>query len=187
MKKSIMLVLCLALGSGLGSMGCGGDEEGAESETPNANTGPSAPAEEVDEGPAFRTTVMGMEMSQPLVTTDLTEAGFPGLTIVAPEEAQQNTTSWGSHRIVSAGVNYSVTIREGAFDADSSLTGFRAVDPDGSIIEQTDDTLIYRRSGENGSHLFSAGVTVGETAYACGNSATAFPFSRSEVDQMITS
>ena len=186
MKKNLVLLCAVLI---LGIAGCGGDEE--DSSTPAANAAPSSagePAEPAEpEGPVFRTTMMGMEMTQPLVARDLTEAELPGLTLVAPENAQLRTTSWGSHTVTSAGVNYSVSIAEATFDAASSRTTFEAVDPNGSVIEEGDDQLIYRRSGDNGSFLFSVGVTVGETEYTCGTSATAFPFTRDQVDQMITS
>lgn len=187
MKKSIVLVLCLALG--VVAVGCGGDEESSSAaDTPAANTAPTTPAEpEVPAGPTFRTTMMGMEMTQPLVSRDLAEAGLEGLTIVAPENAQLSTTSWGSHTVVAAGVNYSVSVREGDFNAADALGTYQILDPEGTVVEQTDDQLIFRRSGENGSFLFEVGVTVGETHYTCGTAATAFPFTRDQIDQMITS
>ena len=88
MKKWNAWVLVLALGAAV--VGCGGDDEsGATAETPSVGAAPSTPAEpEEPEGPVFRTTMMGMEMTEPLVTRDLEAAGLPGLTIVAPERAE---------------------------------------------------------------------------------------------------
>ncbi|HJL15913.1 MAG TPA: hypothetical protein RMH99_09665 [Sandaracinaceae bacterium LLY-WYZ-13_1] len=193
MKKSIALVPCLALG--LACVACGGDEESAEStETPSVGATPSTPeaetatADEAEEGAeasdenVFRTTVMGMEMTRPLVRQDLDDAGLEGLTMVVPEGAELSTTRWGSHTIVEAGVNYSVSVSEGDFDAGSTLETYQTLDPDGSVVEQTEDQLIYQRSG-GGSLLF----TVGDTSYTCGTAATAFPFTRDQVDQMIES
>ena len=167
--------------------GCGGDEEadshgstGAQSATPAA---PEAPAE--PEGPVFRTTMMGMEMTEPLVTKPLGVEGFEGLTIVAPEQATIELRD-ESATVRSAGVNYSIAIRHGALDAAATQRIWGIIDPNGSVVEEADDLLIYQRSNDGGM-LFEAGVSVDDQAYTCSTVVTAVNFTREQIDQMVTS
>ena len=85
-----------------------------------------------------------------------------------------------------SGLNYSMSIHRGAFDAEQSKSTWAIIDEAGSVILEEDDVVMYQRSGDSGSVLFAASV-VGEEAYTCGSVATAFPFTRNQVDQMVES
>ncbi|MEI8254315.1 MAG: hypothetical protein WCJ30_01445 [Deltaproteobacteria bacterium] len=141
---------------------------------------PAAPAR-----PMFRATYMGTDMSRPLVTTDLTPAGLAGMTIEAPEGVRVEQERRAAH-LVQAGSNYSISIRSGPFSAANALSAFQALDPAGTVLVNEADRLIFQRSN-NGSVLFSAGVTVGARQFTCGTVATAINFSRETVDQTIAS
>lgn len=134
-------------------------------------------------GPVFKTKMMGTEMVQPLVSKDLI-APLEGLTITAPENVKMEE-SRGSLKLVSAGVNYSISIREQKFDKAKSLEIFKMVDEKGTVADESDTHLIFKR--ESGSHLLSAAVTVGDKTYVCGSVATAASFTREEIDQTLTS
>ncbi len=149
---------------------------------------PVAPAVAVPAPPArpmFRATLMGANMSRPLVTTDLAPAGLAGMTIEAPEGVRVERVRGDAH-VLQAGSNYSMSIRAGAFNAARALSSFRALDPAGTVLVNEADRLIFQRSN-GGSVLFSAGVTVGTRPYTCGTVATAMNFTRETVDQTITS
>lgn len=174
---------------------CGSNQEPEETtETPTAETNPPTPTEETpeatpdepeaEEGPVFRTTMMGVEQTAPIAAKTL---GETGLTIQAPETARvEGTLESDGIEIVDATVNYSVSIRSGTFESEAQLSLFQTLDENGSVILNEDDRIIFRRANE-GSFLFSTGITVGEDNYVCSTMATAFAFTRDQVDQMLES
>lgn len=186
-KKATLFALLAATLSALVS-GCGDDGESSSADDPTAaaNTAPATPDEPAEpSGPTFHTTMMGMEMSQPLVSRTLDVEGFEGLTIVAPEDARIEENR-GRARVLSAGVNYSVAIRSGAFDAEGTKRIWGIIDAEGTVVEETDDLVMYQRSNDGGM-LFEVGVMLGEQAYTCSTVVTAFQFTREQIDQMVTS
>jgi hypothetical protein len=176
----------VAFASCLGLFAC--DEAPASVTTTSSAKPASASAENAPakpSGPVFTTTMMGMERSEPIVEKDLGEMELAGLVIQAPEAAKIESKSGGGFKLVAAGVNYSLTIREGEIDIKGAKETFKLVDEKGELVEDKPDVLIYKRS--SGSHLFQASVKVGDKTYTCSTVATASDFSRSEVDQMIES
>jgi hypothetical protein len=170
------------------SVGC--DKKGADAEASAsaASTGAkggaaSGKGDAKPTGPAFKTKMMGTDMVQPLVAMDLI-APLAGLTITAPEKAKMEE-SRGALKLVAAGVNYSISIREGKYDKAESLKTFKLVDEKGTVADESDTHLIFKR--ESGSHLLSAAVTVGDKTYVCHSVATAANFTREEIDQTLTS
>lgn len=156
----------------------------AKPTTASAGTGDKA-KDDKPKGPVFTTTMMGMERSEPIVEKDLTAMELPGLVIQAPEPAKIDSKSGGGFVLVAAGVNYSMTIREGELKADEAKKTFKIIDEKGELVEDKPDTLIYKREG--GSHLFQASVKVGDKTYTCSTVATAANFTRGEADQMVQS
>jgi hypothetical protein len=148
-------------------------------------SGPAAKPEPT--GPVFKAKVMGTDMSKPLVETDLGPAEMTGYVITAPEGAkvEKGRPGGGAH-VVAAGVNYSIAIREGAFDAENVKKSFTALDPDGTMLEDKSDIVIFQRKG-GGSVLFSMGVTVGDKKFTCGSVATAMSFDKATIDQTVAS
>ncbi len=160
-----------------------GSSSGAAKSSGSGASKGSAKGETKPSGPVFKTKMMGTEMVQPLVSKDLI-APLEGLTITAPENIKMEE-SRGSLKLVSAGVNYSISIREQKFDKAKSLEIFKMVDEKGTVADESDTHLIFKR--ESGSHLLSAAVTVGDKTYVCGSVATAASFTREEIDQTLTS
>ena len=170
------------------SSGCDkktGDTEatGSSQSSGKASGGASGKGDAKPTGPAFKTKMMGTDMVQPLVAMDLT-APLAGLTIIAPEKAKMEE-SRGALKLVAAGVNYSISLREGKYDKAESLKTFKMVDEKGTVADESDTHLIFKR--ESGSHLLSAAVTVGDKTYVCHSVATAANFTREEIDQTLTS
>jgi hypothetical protein len=130
--------------------------------------------------------MMGLEMVRPLAAKTLTVEGLRGMTIQAPDSATVSEER-GNNHVIDAGVNYSIAIGTGAFDPAGAKQVFNIVDEAGTVVVDQPDLVIYQRSGANGSLLFGAGVTVGEAQFHCGTVATAFPFTREQVDQMVES
>jgi hypothetical protein len=143
-------------------------------------------APEAPKGPVFKATVMGVEQAQPIVELDLTAAEMPGYKIMGPDKAQVRKASLGGGaELVSAGVNYSISIREGVFDAGNIKEVYKVLDDKGKILVDTPDLVMFQR--ESGSVIFSMGLTVGDTKLTCGTVATAFNFDRATIDQTIES
>lgn len=159
------------------------EASGSASGSAKAGGGSSGKGESKPTGPAFKTKMMGTDMVQPLVAMDLI-APLAGLTITAPDKAKMQE-SRGELKLVAAGVNYSISIREGKYDKAESLKIFKMVDEKGTVADESDTHLIFKR--ESGSHLLSAAVTVGDKTYVCHSVATAANFSREEIDQTLTS
>lgn len=138
-------------------------------------------------GPVFKAKVMGMDMQKPLVDTSLDPAGLTGLTLQAPEGARvEKHMPGGGARVVAAGVNYSVAIREGKFDAKGVKSTYAIIDPKGTVAVDTGDLVVFERAGSGGV-LFNMGVSVGGKSYTCGSVATVTPFTRDVIDQTIES
>lgn len=138
-------------------------------------------------GPVFKAKIMGNEMSKPLVETDLGPAEMTGYVITAPEGAkvEKGKPGGGAH-VVAAGVNYSIAIREGNFDPENVKKSWASLDPDGTVLEDKSDIVIFQRKG-GGSVLFSMSLTVGDKKFTCGSVATAVSFDRATIDQTIES
>ena len=181
--KTLKLLFLAALAS-VHLAGCdkkAGDAAPGDSSSSAAKGG--AKGDSKPTGPVFKTKMMGNEMVQPLVAKDLI-APLEGLSITAPENIKMEE-SRGSLKLVSAGVNYSISIREQKFDKAKSLEIFKMLDEKGAVVDESDTHLIFKR--ESGSHLLSAAVTVGDKTYVCGSVATAASFTREEIDQTLTS
>lgn len=166
--------------------GCGNASEGGAAASGSAKATGGAPAAKADAkptGPAFKTKMMGMDMVQPLVQKDLI-APLAGLEITAPDKTEVKE-SRGDVHLVSAGVNYSISVSQRAFDKAKSLEIFKMVDEKGTVVDESDTHLIFKR--ESGSHLLSATVTVDGKPYVCGSVATASSFTREEIDQTLAS
>ena len=147
---------------------------------PGAKTAAAAPT-----GPMFTGKAMGMDMSKPIVDIDLSPV-LDGYTIKGPEGAKvEKAVPGGGARVVNAGVNYSIAIREGEFKADAPKGGWKALDPDGTFLTDTPELVVFQR--KSGSVLFSMGVTVGDKKFTCGSVATAMDFEKSTIDQTIES
>lgn len=86
---------------------------------------------------------------------------------------------------MSAGVNFSISVRQTSFDKAKSLEIFKKLDPKGTVVDESDTHLIFKR--DNGSHLLAATVTIDGKPYTCGSVATARSFTREEIDQTLTS
>ena len=71
------------------------------------------------------------------------------------------------------------------FDKAKSLEIFKLLDEKGTVVDESDTHLIFKR--DNGSHLLSAAVTIADKTYVCGSVATAASFTREEIDQTLTS
>lgn len=187
MKAQRLLLACALFA--LTSVACdkkSGDAEAGASSSSSAAAAKGSSAAKGDAkptGPAFKTKMMGADMVQPLVAMDLT-APLAGLTITAPDKTKMEE-SRGSLKLVSAGVNYSISIRDGKFDKAESLKIFKIVDEKGTVVDESDTHLIFKR--ESGSHLLAAAVTVGDKTYVCNSVATAASFTREEIDQTLTS
>lgn len=154
------------------------------SNKPTASAATSAKT--APKGPTFKAKVMGMDQEKPLVEISLEKAEMKGLTIVAPEGAEVRVGKpGGGAEVVSAGVNYSMSIREDEFKQKNAHIVFDAVDDKGKYLLDTEELVIFQR--EKGSVLFGMGVTVGGKKYHCGTVATGFDFDRSTVDQMVES
>jgi hypothetical protein len=167
------------------SFGCdskAGDTEGSSS-AGSSKAGGSGKADAKPTGPAFKSKMMGTDMVQPLVAIDLI-APLAGLTITAPDKTKVEEKR-GELYLTSAGVNYSMSIGEEKFDKAASLKVFKIVDEKGTVADESDTHLIFKR--ESGSHLLSAAVTVGDKTYVCQSVATASDFTREEIDQTLTS
>ena len=151
---------------------------------PAATTAAAAPA---PTGPVFKAKMMGMDMSKPLVETSLAPAGLDGLVLQAPEGAKvEKHVPGGGARVVAAGVNYSVAIREAKFDPKSVKDTYKIIDPKGTILTDTPDLVIFQRA-DGGSVLFNMSVTAGVKKYTCSSVATAASFTRDVIDQTIES
>lgn len=138
-------------------------------------------------GPVFKAKMMGMDMSKPLVETSLAPAGLDGLVLQAPEGAKvEKHMPGGGARVVAAGVNYSVAIREAKFDPKSVKDTYKIIDPKGTILSDTPDLVIFQRA-DGGSVLFNMSVTAGDKKYTCSSVATAASFTRDVIDQTIES
>lgn len=171
---SYLLVLPLA--------GCNNAADGdAKAGASGAAKGGKGAAE--SKGPVFKTKMMGAEMVQALVQKDLV-APLVGLEITAPEKAKVEE-SRGAVHLVAAGVNYSISIRQTTFDKAKSLEVFKMLDDKGTVVDESDTHLIFKRA--SGSHLLSAVVTVDGKPYVCGSVATAADFTREEIDQTLAS
>ena len=188
MKTTYSLSLCFLL------LACSSGEESAQELGAAAEflqeavdeAEAAAEAEPEPEGPVFRATVMGMEMTRPLVPIAINTEAYTGLTITAPEGATVSE-SRGRVKVLYAGLNYSMSINRSAFDAEQSKGIWATIDEAGSVIHEGEGVVMYQRSGDAGSVLFAASVMVGEEAYTCGSVASAMPFTRNQVDQMVES
>jgi hypothetical protein len=178
--RSFLVVTLFASSMGCGSKPADGGAPAGGSASP-AGAAPAAAAKPT--GPAFKTKMMGMDMVQPLVQKTLV-APLDGLEITAPDKAKVEE-SRGSVKLVAAGVNYSISIRQTAFEKAKSLEIFKTLDPKGTVADESDTHLIFKR--ENGSHLLAAAMTVDGKPYTCGSVATAASFTREEIDQTLTS
>jgi hypothetical protein len=178
----------LAVLSILAALGCGKNEDppepAASPPQPTGETAPAAPAE--PEGPVFRSTVMGMERVEPLAAIDLSAAGLAGFTIQAPRTATAEQSMPPGVLVSAPPLNYSVVIREGAFSLAGAKAGREVMDPDGTALEEDDRHLLWQGSGTRG-FSFTMQVDVDGQPYTCGTMATAFAFTRDQVDQMIES
>ncbi len=186
MKTSHLLFATALFAHGL--LGCDKkaadtDASGSPSGSAKASGGGSGKADSKPTGPAFKTKMMGTDMVQPLVALDLI-APLAGLTITAPDKTKMEEKR-GDLYLVSAGVNYSISIKEAKYDKAGSLKVFKMVDEKGTVADESDTHLIFKR--ESGSHLLSAAVTVGDKTYVCHSVATAANFTREEIDQTLTS
>ena len=153
---------------------------------PTAAATQTAPAPTAT-GPVFKAKMMGFDMSKPLVETSLAPAGLDGLVVQAPEGAKvEKHVPGGGARIVAAGVNYSIAIREAKFDPKSVKSSWASLDPKGTVVTDEAELVIFERSN-GGSVLFSMGVSAGGKSYTCGSVATAANFTRDVVDQSIAS
>jgi hypothetical protein len=191
----VLAVVC-GVASVYSTTGCNkpsGDTQ-TTSASANANTGAAAkptsatpPPKPTATGPVFKAKMMGMDMDRPLVETSLAPAGLDGLVIQAPEGAKvEKHVPGGGARVVAAGVNYSVAIREGKFDAKSVKSTYAIIDPKGTIAMDTPDLIIFERAN-GGSVLFNMGLTVGGKSYTCSSVATAASFTRDVIDQTVES
>jgi hypothetical protein len=183
MKAPYTLLAIVALSS----FGCdkkAGDTEASGSSASSAKAnGASGKGDAKASGPAFKTKMMGTDMVQPLVALDLI-APLAGLTITAPDRTKMEEKR-GDLYLVSAGVNYSISINEAKYNKAESLKVFKMVDEKGTVADESDTHLIFKR--ESGSHLLSAAVTIGDKTYVCHSVATAANFTREEIDQTLTS
>lgn len=179
MKAPYILLAIVALLSA----GCDKKADADASGSSSAAKSSSAKGDAKPTGPAFKTKMMGADMVQPLVSMDLI-APLAGLTITAPDKTKMEEKR-GDLYLVSAGVNYSISINEEKYDKAASLKVFKIVDEKGTVVDESDTHLIFKR--ESGSHLLSASVTVGDKTYVCHSVATAADFTREEIDQTLTS
>jgi hypothetical protein len=186
MTRTTLVILSVLM-----ALGCGKKEEPPEpAASPPSATGethpttPAAPAE--PEGPVFRSTVMGMERVEALGTIDLSTAGLAGFTIQAPESATAESSILSGVQVSAPPLNYSVVIREGAFSLEGAKAGREVMDPEGTALEEDERHLLWQGSGTRG-FSFSMQVDVDGQPYTCGTVATAFAFTRDQVDQMIES
>ena len=179
--SSLLLVAC----SG------GASTESTSTATSSKDSSPSkssksGAASATADGAMFKAKVMGTDMSKRLVDVSLDEAEMPGYVIQAPEGARVTVGKpGGGAHVVAAGVNYSIAIREGAFDASESKKTFAILDPDGKVLTDAPELVVFQRKG--GSVLFGTGVTVGDKHFHCGSLATAIDFDRATVDQTVAS
>lgn len=176
MKRSTTLVLVASLFAAACSSG--------ETATDDDSSEASSKKKKKNDGPVFTAKVMGIEKSLPLVDTDLSSAGMPGFSIKAPEGAQVKK-SRGGVEVVEATVNYSIAIRDYAFNPSTAKTAFAAVDPEGKLLEDSAELVMFQR--KSGSVLFSAAVEAGGTKLTCGSRATAFDFDRATIEQTVAS
>jgi hypothetical protein len=145
------------------------------------------PEPEPPKGPMFTAkNIIGEPVSIPIVPFDLAAMELPGLTIQAPEGTTAEPNSPSGFKLLNTSVNYSISVRDGAFDKEGAKKTFGIVDPDGKVADESDTHVIYERSGEGG-FLFQAGVTVGDKPYYCGSVATGFAFTREVADQSVAS
>lgn len=184
-NRAVVLALSL-LGCSL--VGCGdkGDGKGAPTGSAAAATGAKAEASakpEAPKGPVFKTQTMGVDMQEALVDKELVGA-LAGLVITAPEKAKVSEERGGIH-VVSAGVNYSVSISEQKFDKAETLKIYKMIDEKGAVVDESDTHLIFKR--ESGSHLLTVGLTVDGKPYQCSSVATGFDFTKDQIDQTLTS
>jgi hypothetical protein len=175
----------------LAACGNGASTESTSTSTTSKDSASSKPSKGASssataDGPMFKAKVMGMDMSKRLVDVPLDAAEMPGFVLQAPEGAQVTVGKpGGGAHVVAAGVNYSVAIREGAFDAAESKKTFAIIDPDGKVLTDTPDLVVFQR--KSGSVLFGLGVTVGDKHFHCGSLATAIDFDQATVDQTVAS
>jgi len=155
----------------------------AGSSAPKSSSGSKTAA---PEGPVFKAKIMGTDQVKKLVDTSLDKAEMPGYVIQAPEGAEVSIgRPGGGAHVVAAGVNYSVAIRESKFDPAEAKKTFNIIDPDGKVLTDNPDLVIYQR--KSGSVLFGMVVSVGGKTFSCGSLATAMDFDRDTVDQTVAS
>jgi hypothetical protein len=159
------------------------DETGSPDDTNESKEGASDSSK--PKGPVFQTKMMGMEMTQALVEKDLSGMGLDGIVIKAPEKAEIRKKSPRGHKLVAAGVNYSMTIRQAPLDAKQAKEVFDIIDKEGELLVDEADRIIFKR--KSGSHLFQAATEVDGKPYTCSTVATGSSFTRDQVDQMIES
>ena len=146
---------------------------------PAAPTTPASPA-----SPVPHTT--GIARPIALVETELAGSNLPGLAIIAPAGAQQNAAR-SAPTLQLADINYSLAIRPVA--AEWNVAGVKAVylllDAAGTVVVDEPALVIFQRS--NGGMLFQTVIVVGDARYSCGTVSTATPFTRAQIDRMVTS
>jgi hypothetical protein len=136
--------------------------------------------------PTFKAKMMGLDMSQPLVEVSLAPH-MQGYVVTAPEKTRVEVGHGGMGVVlVSAVVNYSMSITEWPFDAAKTKGDFKTLDPDGTVLTDTADLVVFQRKS-GGSVLFGMGVSVGDQKFKCHSVATAANFDRATIDQTIES
>jgi hypothetical protein len=183
--SSIVAVALLAMACNQTSSRDTSDDEGSKpaktaehARSATATAAPSAPAR-----PTFKATMMGMAQAQPIVEVALAP-DLPGYVIQAPEQTKVEKGFGGMGVELSAtSVNYSMSIREWAFDAAKAKADFKTVDAEGTLLVDTPDLVVFQR--KHGGVLFAMGITLGDKKLECHSVVTAFEFDRATIDQTI--